>query len=344
MFKTSHYLKKISALLGAGCLILSTTANSAADQVGAVIFTIGDVRAIGENKASRTLTRLSPIYEHDVISTGANGSCQLRFVDDTYVSLKASGNLDISSYHFAGKKVTEVNKANSNCTVKLQKGTMGIVTGLIAKETPENYKVTTPMATISVRGTHLLMQTGEKKCGKEKEHVSANKCKCQCGHEHKLEKKTEGKCGKTFTLVVLAGKVNVSTPWGSHDYSAGQAINVIQGEAPKTIPLGSAFQDMGVAAAIQEAHQPIPSPTPSPTPPAATPVGVYVALDNTSFTNNITSALQQTAPILSQTNVVKSQNQTQADSSTGASSGGGTSGGGGGGLQPLPPPPPPPGG
>jgi hypothetical protein len=116
---------------------------------GKVIWVKGGFKAIQPSQKPRVLARGNPVYLNDQLITDANSSAELSLTDNTVISLTANTNVSIDRYHFDTKNASN----KSECVVKIVEGGFRSITGMIAKEDPQNYQVKTPVATIGVRGT-----------------------------------------------------------------------------------------------------------------------------------------------------------------------------------------------
>jgi FecR-like protein len=117
--------------------------------VGLVVWVSGTMKASMPNAAPRTLSRRSPIYESDTITTDQSGSGQIVFTDNSILSIRSDTTIQIAKYRYAKGA-----PAGSNSeTLNLIKGGFRTITGAITKENPESYKTNTPVATIGVAGT-----------------------------------------------------------------------------------------------------------------------------------------------------------------------------------------------
>jgi hypothetical protein len=129
----------------------SHAADDAAAQgasIGQIIWTKGVVQATQPAGTPRTLQRRSAIYEHDVITTGKDGSGEMTFADSTLVALNPDTEMKVDTY-----KYNKADPAQDKSVMSLVKGGFRTITGAIPKENPDAYKITTPVATIGVRGT-----------------------------------------------------------------------------------------------------------------------------------------------------------------------------------------------
>jgi hypothetical protein len=91
----------------------------------------------------------------DVVSTGADGSVGITFVDNSLLSAGPNSVLAIDRFVF--DSTTHQGGFESS----LQKGTLAVVSGKLAKASPEAMKVKTPAAVLGVRGTEFLVRTGD---------------------------------------------------------------------------------------------------------------------------------------------------------------------------------------
>ena len=93
----------------------------------------------------------------DIVATGANGSVGITFLDNSLLS--AGPNSVLAIDRFAFDSTTHQGAFESS----LRKGTLAVVSGKLAKQSPEAMKVKTPAAVLGVRGTEFLVRTGDPK-------------------------------------------------------------------------------------------------------------------------------------------------------------------------------------
>jgi hypothetical protein len=93
----------------------------------------------------------------DVVTTGADGSIGITFLDNSLLS--AGPNSVLAIDRFAFDSTTHQGAFESS----LRKGTLAVVSGKLAKQSPEAMKVKTPAAVLGVRGTEFLVRTGDPK-------------------------------------------------------------------------------------------------------------------------------------------------------------------------------------
>lgn len=115
---------------------------------GKVLFVVGTVN-ITSNQQVRSVQQGAEINAQDTIETKSNGKLQIRFTDGSIVSLSPNTRFYVERYLFNGK-----NDGNETGFFSLFKGTFRTVSGLIGKGANKDaYKVSTPTATIGIRGT-----------------------------------------------------------------------------------------------------------------------------------------------------------------------------------------------
>jgi hypothetical protein len=93
----------------------------------------------------------------DVVTTGTDGSVGITFLDNSLLS--AGPNSVLAIDRFAFDSTTHQGAFESS----LKQGTLSVVSGKLAKQSPEAMKVKTPAAVLGVRGTEFLVRTGAPK-------------------------------------------------------------------------------------------------------------------------------------------------------------------------------------
>lgn len=166
---------------------------------GHVILAKGDVVAVSASGEIRPLQRRSEIFAGDTLRTGDDGNAQIRFIDKALLTLKPDSELNINAYQFAASDNPQGEKAVMN----LVKGGFRTITGSIGKGDKSAYKVSTPAASIGIRGTNYEVQQ---------------------------------ESDNSFVMAVYSGGIKVENDSGSLDLGLGAAFNysrVTPGAAPK---------------------------------------------------------------------------------------------------------------
>jgi hypothetical protein len=130
----------------------SSFAAPAANVQVAQIKTVSGQAEIIRNSA-RTAARIGdPLYEKDTIETGADGAIGITFIDNTVMSGGPNSQIVLEDYkfnssNFKGSMLTDMNR-----------GTVSMISGDIARSTPGAMKVKTPSAILGVRGTRFVIE------------------------------------------------------------------------------------------------------------------------------------------------------------------------------------------
>jgi hypothetical protein len=94
------------------------------------------------------------IHRGDVIRTGKPGAVGIVLDDDTTISLGSGSELAMVDFAFVPKE------GKFALVVRMAKGTFAYLSGLIGKLAPGKAQLQLPDATISMRGTKLLVRVG----------------------------------------------------------------------------------------------------------------------------------------------------------------------------------------
>lgn len=132
-----------AVVLGAALLPSVAVAQS---QAGYVLVASGSVKAVGKDGMARDLSRRAPVYSGDRLLTARQSNAQVKFTDGAIVGLKPSTELRIDNYAYEEGGLQQA-------FMSLVKGGFRSVTGAIGKSSKADYKVSTPVATIGIRGT-----------------------------------------------------------------------------------------------------------------------------------------------------------------------------------------------
>lgn len=134
--------------------ILTFSQLSLAEAVARVLLASGQITATDPSGNVRELQRRSEIYAQDTIRTASNSKMQIRFIDNGMMTLNENSQLNIHAYHQGKPETGEQDKV----LLELIEGGFLSLTGNIGKGNPESYKVLTPIASISLRGTLYSLQ------------------------------------------------------------------------------------------------------------------------------------------------------------------------------------------
>ena len=128
-------------------ILLATGQSVLAADAGRVLLAGGNVVAIRGNQTV-TLARDSIIQEKDLLRTGPGGSLQVRFSDESLLSLRENSELSVDTYRFDGRE-----DGKEQALFRLVKGGLRTITGLIGRTNHRNYQMQSITSTIGIRGT-----------------------------------------------------------------------------------------------------------------------------------------------------------------------------------------------
>lgn len=137
----------------------SSDANAPTDQQAASDEPIGNVASLTgvatviRNKDSIALKLKDDIYLNDTVQTAASSSLGITFNDATTFHLSANAKITIDTYVYAD------GGSNNNGVFDIAKGTVAFVAAAVAKT--GNMQITTPTATLGIRGTTGLVEVPE---------------------------------------------------------------------------------------------------------------------------------------------------------------------------------------
>jgi len=91
----------------------------------------------------------------DTLATGPDGSLGVLLRDNSSLSIGPSSSLVLRDFLFSPSE------GKFGLLVRLSRGTMAYLSGLIGKLSPDNARFETPTATIGIRGTHFAVMAEE---------------------------------------------------------------------------------------------------------------------------------------------------------------------------------------
>ena len=137
------------------CGVLASPAWSASEAVARIEKLNGIVEAVAGDQPPRRLAAGVAIASGERIQVGADSNVTLRFRDESRFDIGANGVLVVDRFEM-GKKPEE-----NAFTTRILKGSFRFVTGLIARSRPSSMRVVVPVATIGIRGTHVVGEADE---------------------------------------------------------------------------------------------------------------------------------------------------------------------------------------
>jgi hypothetical protein len=150
----------MGALLSAvlGIAFLSASFSTFAAEVGRVLLVAGEAFAVRAGTPVK-LVRGAPVHDRDLLRTGPRSTLQVRFADESLLSLRENSEVRIDDFRFSGKE-----DGTERAFFSLLKGGLRKITGLIGRTNHQNYRMDTAVATIGIRGTDYAATLCQQDC------------------------------------------------------------------------------------------------------------------------------------------------------------------------------------
>jgi hypothetical protein len=132
-------------------LLLAGSPAWAQDAIGFVKTVSGSAAVIDAGKPIKAQVG-TPIKMGNTLKTGPKGAMGVTFKDNTVMSFGPDTELTVDEYLYAP------GKDNLKFGTSMSKGSLQVVSGVIAKLKPESVTMKTPTGTIGIRGTRFLVK------------------------------------------------------------------------------------------------------------------------------------------------------------------------------------------
>lgn len=149
--------RTLKGLALAGSLLLAAPAWSGPGdaQAGVVKRSAGSVLLLRGGGPGQPLAVGQAVQVGDVVRTGADGRVGITLADDSLLAAGPNSELVLSEFSF------NATTQEGGMLVSLWRGTLAMVTGLLAKKAPEKVNVQTRSVVLGVRGTEFIVDAGE---------------------------------------------------------------------------------------------------------------------------------------------------------------------------------------
>jgi hypothetical protein len=136
---------------------LALLAASAPAWAGAVAGTVlqltGAMSATQPGSAARSLALRAEVQSGDVLATSEGAYAMVKLIDNTELVLKPATTVALERFAFDHGR-----PADDGASLRLVKGGLRTVTGLLGKRNKEKFALHTPSATIGIRGTTFFLE------------------------------------------------------------------------------------------------------------------------------------------------------------------------------------------
>lgn len=137
-------------MLMAGSLLLAF-AHPAMAEVGRIKAMVGEVSILrGTNRI--VATPGLQLDQGDVVLTGKSGRVGISFLDNTRMALGPNSRITVSEFAYDRSRQT------GSFVTSVERGSLGVVSGNIAKSKRDAMRVRTPTSMLGVRGTRLVVE------------------------------------------------------------------------------------------------------------------------------------------------------------------------------------------
>ena len=131
------------------CAGITLAAGAAAD-IGQIKVSKGQVTVERNGQAMPGQVGL-PLEAADTVKTGADGSVGITMRDNSLLSAGPNSILALARFEF------DATTSQGRFDTQLQRGTLAVISGRIAKQSPRAMTVRTPAAVLGVRGTEFVV-------------------------------------------------------------------------------------------------------------------------------------------------------------------------------------------
>ena len=144
----------IGVLLLLAFFVCTGTALAEDAEIGQVKTLKGEV-IILRNSSEQVAKAGDVLKQADVVQTGTDGSVGITFIDGSRFS--AGPNTSIALKRFRFNPTTQEGEFSAD----VQRGTLTVVSGQIAKKSPDAMKIVTPTTILGFRGTTVAVEVSE---------------------------------------------------------------------------------------------------------------------------------------------------------------------------------------
>ena len=146
--KTNNPLRTLAMVLGVLCTANALYTTNAYAEAGFIQFVYGDARIILSTGGERPAQKGAQFNEGDTLVTGRGASVQLRMIDGALVAIRPDSRLKIETYQYSGRE-----DGKERGALALAHGGFRTLTGAIGSVNKDRLVVSSPSATIGIRGT-----------------------------------------------------------------------------------------------------------------------------------------------------------------------------------------------
>ncbi len=149
-----------------------STAGQAADPVGTLKFARGDITIESESGETRKAVKGDNLMQNELVVTGSASIAVIQLNDNSRMTLRPHSEFRIDLLDTDGDSKDSGNQPSA--VLNLLRGGLRLVTGLIGKLNPAGYRLSTPVATIGIRGTEFNSRICISDCAAEEKQLAGS--------------------------------------------------------------------------------------------------------------------------------------------------------------------------
>ncbi|HVC12325.1 MAG TPA: FecR family protein [Burkholderiales bacterium] len=194
----------LAAILIGAALAACAPSSYGAEHAGRVLIAAGEVTIL---RGAQTIAAQSgtEVQSGDTVQLGSRSNAQLLLTDNSIIALRPETTFRLAQYHYTGQSAP-----GENAFLALLKGGMRTLTGIIGHIRHEEYHVTTPTATIGIRGTNYALVQCDNNCRNADGSLAPN---------------------GTYGAITF-GRISVTNRTGEHVFGANQFFTVAGQNTP----------------------------------------------------------------------------------------------------------------
>ncbi|MDQ2696599.1 MAG: FecR domain-containing protein [Pseudomonadota bacterium] len=125
-----------------------------ADAIGRIKTLAGTVHIVRDG-ARHPASLGEPVEQNDTIVTADDGSVGITFIDNSRFAAGPGSRLELARFRF------DLTTHEGEFLTRLRQGTLSIVSGQMAKRSPQAMQVETPITVLGVRGTEFVIKVNK---------------------------------------------------------------------------------------------------------------------------------------------------------------------------------------
>ena len=170
-FRKPNFRVRISTLIVLFSGLLLSIAGQAADSVGVLKFARGEVTIESASGETRKAAKDDDLMQNELIVTGAESLAVIQLNDDSRMTLRPNSEFRVNRLDLDEESS---DRSGQIAVLNLLRGGLRLVTGIVGKLNPAGYRLSTPVATIGIRGTEFNARICSSDCAAEESELKGS--------------------------------------------------------------------------------------------------------------------------------------------------------------------------